>query len=270
MSCTTISWCAVLAYHGDASGSSSQVFTTSDGGTSWRQSTFPSPASGDFMPSDLSCSGTTCVTVGAIVGPYTQFKPRGPGGYSGQGVRTLAGAAYASDDGGATWSASSAPPSADSGQVTSLTCPDATKCYAATTGAVFLTRDGGQTWDRVSTSGLPGPSGSSPGWTFGAMSCATSSSCWLVGAAAPQPYPSSPTRRPGGRAARAFSIGQAQGLLASTADGGSTWALSTVPAGVGGVIDVTCPGTSTCFALGVEQTSATPSSSGVVLLTNAS
>jgi photosystem II stability/assembly factor-like uncharacterized protein len=261
MSCATISSCDVIAYDGDSSGSSTQVFTTSDGGTSWSQSPFPSPASGDFLPNDLSCTATTCVTVGSIVGPYTQFQSGSGSGYSGQGVATLAGAAYTSDDGGATWSASTAPPSADAGQVTSLTCPDATDCYAVSTGAVFATEDGGQTWAPVSTSGLPGPPGSSPGWNFISMSCATSSSCWLTGAAQPEPSSS---------ANQAFSIGQAAGLLASTADGGSTWALSTPPAGVGGVIDVTCPDTTTCFALGVEQTGPAPSDSEIVLLTNSS
>jgi len=39
---------------------------------------------------------------------------------------------------------------------------------------------------------------------------------------------------------------------------------------VGGVGDVACPDTSTCFALGVEQTGSAPSDSEVVLLTNAS
>ncbi|HXW32483.1 MAG TPA: hypothetical protein VEJ21_05260 [Acidimicrobiales bacterium] len=258
MSCATISSCAVIAYYGDSSGSSSEVFTTSDSGASWSQSTFPSPATGDFIPNGLSCTGTACVAVGSIVGPY--FQSGSGSGNRAQGVTTLAGAAYTSDDGGATWSASAAPPSANAGQVTSLTCPDATNCYAVATGAVFQTEDGGQTWGQVSTSGLPGPPGSSPGWGFIAMSCATSSSCWLTGAAQPQPPPTP----------QYFSIGQAEGLLASTADGGSTWALSTVPAGVGGVIDVTCPGTSTCFALGVEQTGSAPSQSEVVLLTNAS
>jgi photosystem II stability/assembly factor-like uncharacterized protein len=266
MSCATISSCVVVHYHGDLSGSSTQVFTTSDGGTSWSQSAFPSPASGDFLPSDLSCTATTCVTVGSIVGPYTQFQSQSASGITGQGVATLAGAAYASDDGGATWSASAAPPNADAGQVTSLTCPDATDCYAAATGAVFQTEDGGQTWSQVSTSGLPGPSGSSSGWNFVSMSCATSSSCWVTGAA----NPASPPASANPASAQAFSIGQAQGLLASTADGGTTWALSAPPAGVGGVIDVTCPDTSACFALGVEQTGSAPSDSEVVLLTNAS
>jgi photosystem II stability/assembly factor-like uncharacterized protein len=263
MSCATISSCSVIAYNADASGSSSEVFTTSDGGASWSQGTFPSPAAGYFMPSGLSCTGTTCVTVGSIVGPYTRSES-GSGGA--QGVRTLAGAAYTSGDGGATWSASSAPPNADAGQVTSLTCPDATDCYALSPSAVFQTTDGGQTWDQVSTSGLPGPSS---GWNFISMSCATSSSCWLTGAGAPANPPANSSTPPGG-AVRAVSIGQAQGLLASTADGGSTWALSTPPAGVGGVIDVACPDTSTCFALGVEQTGPAPSDSEVVLLTNAS
>jgi photosystem II stability/assembly factor-like uncharacterized protein len=264
MSCATISSCVVIAFDSDFSGSSTQVFTTSDGGASWSERPFPSPASGDFLPSGLSCTATTCVAVGSIVGPYTQFQSESGSGYTGQGVATLAGAAYASDDGGATWSASPAPPSADAGQVISLTCPDAADCYAAATGAVFETADGGQTWAPVSTSGLPGPSGSYHGWGFSSMSCATSSSCWLTGAAMPKPSASSTGQQ------QAIGIGQAEGLLASTADGGSTWALSAPPAGVGGVIDVTCPATTTCFALGVEQTGSAPSDSEVVLLTNAS
>jgi photosystem II stability/assembly factor-like uncharacterized protein len=262
MSCAAISSCAVIAYQGGFSGSSAEVFTTSDGGASWRQSAFPSPASGDFMPAGLSCTGTTCVAVGFIVGPYSRFGSRSAGA-SGQGATVLAGAAYASGDGGATWSESSAPPSAGYGQITSLTCPDATECYAAATGALFETRDGGQTWDRVSTSRLPAPSGSYHGWGFSSLSCASLSECWLTGAAMPKPHASS--------AARQFiGIGQAQGLLASTEDGGATWALSTPPARVGGVIDVSCPDTTTCFALGVEQTGSAPSDSEVVLLTNAS
>jgi photosystem II stability/assembly factor-like uncharacterized protein len=263
MSCATISSCTVIAYYGDLSGSSSEFFTTSDGGASWSESTFPSPASGEFMPSGVSCTGTTCTAVGLIVGPYTRFGS-GSGGASGQGTGILAGAAYTSDDGGATWSASSAPPSADAGQISSLTCPEASNCYAVAPGAVFETRDGGQTWDQVSTSGLPAPSASYHGWGFGSMSCASSSSCWLTGAAMPKPGASSTGRQ------QYIGIGQAEGLLASTADSGSTWALSTPPAGVGGVIDVTCPDTTTCFALGVRQTGSAPSDSEVVLLTNAS
>jgi hypothetical protein len=93
------------------------------------------------------------------------------------------------------------------------------------------------------------------------MSCASSSSCWLSGASK---LPANP------RSLRAFfSIGQAHGLLASTADGGAAWALSMPPAGVGGVADITCPDTTTCFALGIKQTGSAPSDFKVVLLTNA-
>jgi photosystem II stability/assembly factor-like uncharacterized protein len=268
MSCATISSCVVIAYDGASSASSpTEVFTTSDGGASWSQSTLPSPASGQFVPSGLSCSGTTCVAVGS----FGLWKSEsGPGGRA-QGVRTLAGAAYTSDDGGATWTASPAPP--DTGSVTSLTCPDATDCYALSSSAVFETEDAGQTWHEVSTSGLPGQTGSPSGWNLISISCATSSSCWLTGAGAPaNPPANSPTQHAtsSGQAGQALSIGQARGLLASTADGGSTWALSTAPSGVGGVIDVACPDTSTCFALGVEQTGSAPSGSEAVLLTNAS
>jgi photosystem II stability/assembly factor-like uncharacterized protein len=268
MSCATISSCVVIAYDGASSVSSpSEVFATSDGGASWSQSTLPSPAAGEFVPSDLSCSGMTCVAVGS----FGLWQSRsGPGGDEVQGIRSLGGAAYTSDDGGVTWSASPAPPNA--GFVTSLTCPNAADCYVLSASAVFETKDGGQAWAQVSTSGLPGPSGSPPGWNFISMSCATSSSCWLTGAgpaANPAVSSSTPPTASPGQAQEAFSIGQAQGLLASTADGGSTWALSTVPAGVGGVIDVACPDTSTCFALGIEQTGTAPGNSEVVLLTNA-
>lgn len=248
MSCAAISSCAVIAYLGDSSGASSAAFTTSDGGATWNRSTLPSPASGQFLPTRLSCSGTTCVAVGAT-GIY--------GGAS-QGVDLNGGAAYTSDNGGATWAASSAP---WKGLTRSLTCPGAADCYAATLGAVYQTKDGGQAWSRVSTSGLPGPSGSSARWNFLAVSCASSSSCWLSGASK---LPANP------RSLRAFfSIGQAHGLLASTADGGAAWALSMPPAGVGGVADITCPDTTTCFALGIKQTGSAPSDFKVVLLTNA-
>ena len=248
MSCATISSCVVIAYHGDSAGSSSAAFTTSDGGASWSQGPLPSLPSGQFLPTRLSCNGTTCVAVGAT------------GIYEGasQGVELHGGATYTSDDGGATWAASSAP---WKGLTRSLTCPDSADCYTATLGAVYQTKDGGQAWSRVSTSGLPGPSGSSSRWNFLAVSCASSSSCWLSGASN---LPANP------RSLRAFfSIGRAQGLLASTADGGASWALSTPPAGVGGVADVTCPGTTTCFALGIKQTGSAPSDFKVVLLTNA-
>jgi photosystem II stability/assembly factor-like uncharacterized protein len=248
MSCTTILSCVVIAYHGDSSGASSAAFTTSDGGATWSQGTLPSPASGQFVPTRLNCSGASCVAVGAA------------GIYEGasQGVYILGGAAYVSDDGGATWAASSG---LWKGLTRSLTCPDSADCYAAALGAVYQTKDGGRVWSPVSTSGLPGPSDSSSRWNFLAMSCASSSACWLSGASK---LPANP------RSLRAFfSIGQAQGLLASTADGGATWALSMPPAGVGGVADVTCPDTTTCFALGIKQVGSAPNDFTVVLLTNA-
>jgi photosystem II stability/assembly factor-like uncharacterized protein len=257
MSCGTISSCVVIVYDGASSGSSSEVFTTADGGASWSQGILTSSASVAFVPSGLSCSGTTCVTVGSL----GTWESRSGSGGRAQGVRTVAGAAYISDDGGATWSASSAPP--DTG-VISLTCSGDSDCYAISASAVYETQDGGQTWHQVRTSGLPGGPGSSSSWNFISMSCPSSSSCWLTGAGGPNnPAAAASSQRNG-----AVSIGQAQGLLASTSDGGATWALSTVPAGVGGLIDITCPDTSTCFALGVEQTGSAPGHGKAVLLTN--
>ena len=272
MSCSTISWCLVIS-PGTSSDSFTSVFTTSDGGTTWSQSTFPSAGSAEFVPSGgLSCSGSSCVTVGFYgvwqssralsasqsgnVAVKQGFNPHG-GGF----------VAYTSDDGGVMWTASTPPPN---GQwyATSLTCPDSDDCYATAfpSTALYETHDGGQTWGQVSTAELAGPSESGATWSFNSMSCASASSCWLAASAmppAPQPATNSAIHEQ-------VSIGQMEGLLASTTDGGSTWASSTLPAGVGGVIDVTCPSTSTCYALGVEQTGPAPGDSEIVLLTNAS
>jgi len=261
MSCARISSCVVVGYAGASSARSrSQIFRTSDGGVSWSQSTFPPPGSREFVPSGLSCTGTTCVAVGFFGQWHSES---GPGGRA-QGVSYLGGAAYTSDDGGARWSASSAPPVG----VSSLSCPGDTDCYALAPSAVFETEDGGQTWDQVKTSGLPGPSS---GWNFISMSCASSSSCWLTGAGTPASRPANSSAQRSsspGHALRSVSVGQARALLASTVDSGASWAVSTAPARVGGVIDVSCPNTSTCFALGAEQNGSAPGHIKVVLLTN--
>ncbi len=254
MSCATTSSCVVIAQAGASSGSYSEVFRTSDGGASWSRTAFPHSGSRVFVPSGLSCSGTTCITVGS----FGLWQSRsGPGG-SAQGFRNEGGAAYTSDNGGATWSASSVPPGAG---VMSLTCPDATDCYAMAFTAVYRTTDGGQAWSQVATSGLRS---SVSGGNFDSISCAASSSCWLAGAGAPASRPTN------SRTQHFVSIAQAKPLLASTADGGATWTVSSVPAGVGGLLDVTCPDTSTCFALGAEQDASAPGHMEVVLLTNAS
>jgi photosystem II stability/assembly factor-like uncharacterized protein len=267
MSCATNSSCVVIAYGADSSGSSSAAFTTSDGGASWSRGTLPSSKSGTFVPTGLRCSGTTCVTTGGIGLWQAGSVPAGDPDLEGHGaIDVQGGAAYTSDDGGATWSAPSAPRASRPGAnphllvARSLTCPDAADCYAIGGSTVDRTEDGGQTWHRVSTSGLPGPSGRSRGWTFFSMSCATSSSCWLSGYAIPANPPS---------IWDLSSFGQVEGLLASSADGGSTWVLSRLPAGVRAVIKVSCPDTGTCFALAVKRTGPAPSDVKVVLLTNA-
>ncbi len=254
MSCATTSSCVVMAYDGASAGSSSEVFRTSDGGTSWSRGALPPPGSLEFVPSGLSCTGTSCVAVGMLGQWESTF---GSGGRA-QGVRYLSGAAYTSDDGGATWSASPAPPAG----ANSLTCPDASRCYALSQSAVFETDDSGRTWNRLRTSGLPNASSPSSAWDFTSLACASSASCWLTGAG--------PTARPPARrsAERFVTIAQAQGLLASTVDSGATWTLSAPPPGVGGVLDVACPSASTCFALGAEHSNSAAGRMKVVLLTN--
>ena len=114
---------------------------------------------------------------------------------------------------------------------------------------VLTTSDGGATWTAESVTGLPDS-------LLASISCPAASSCWLGGTVPPA----------GGGSGTPVAIGKGQGLLAWSGDGGSTWQRATVPAGVGPITDVTCPYTTTCYALGFVPSPSGMGPGEVVLL----
>jgi hypothetical protein len=68
---------------------------------------------------------------------------------------------------------------------------------------------------------------------------------------------------PGGAGAFVISLGQAVGLVASTGDGGQSWKDAGLPKGVLAVVDISCPSSTSCYALAFQRPS---SGSGTFVL----
>jgi hypothetical protein len=138
--------------------------------------------------------------------------------------------AYTTSDGGAIWSPATAPPGAL--DMTNVQCASVSDCTAImSTGSVLAaahTADFGQSWQTEGN--LPG------GFLAeGDLSCDGTGTCLVAGYV--------PT-----------SAGHGQGAIALSADRGQTWALATVPAGVGVLQSVACTTATTCLAGGTTGT----------------
>ena len=216
--CTAIAMPHLVA----AGGGGIMSFVTSDGGKGWSQASLPAGLNG--VPDGFTCTPYgDCVVVGSDKG----F----PGGE--------AGAAY-SRDGGTTWRASTMPEG--TGNLHAVSC-SGSFCIASslvstsstTVRTIVTSSDGGATWSDVTATGLA--SDVMPFTT--SFSCATNTQCWTAGTAP----------APGG--ANAVQIGDAQGLLAQTVDGGQTWQADQLPSAVHAVMAVSCPTATDCYALAV-------------------
>ena len=130
-----------------------------------------------------------------------------------------------STDGGATWSGASVPAAA--GIETAVSCPSTTVCV--TDG--LLSTDGGATWTATPSTGLQG---------YTQISCGAVHSCVAVGVTGPYNTPA----------------------LGYSTDEGATWTLSTVPAGLNALGDVSCTSASDCMA-----TAGTNTGLGLILIT---
>ena len=244
--------------------------TTDDGGQSWTSHPAPGPLPRDFVFSDVSCTTpTSCVAVGAAPGPSTftslsMVTTNGggswsqsdlPQGFVAIGVRCFVsgtclatgwtgpaaaqGAALYSPDAGSTWVPATMPTGI--GRLGPVSCGDPSDCLvidastiASSPNVLLATTDGGKTWMRVVAGGLSLP-------LVMGVSCATASSCWVSGAVIPS-VSTSPT---------VITDGQVQDLLAVTENQGQSWqAVSVSPSlDIGAVPAVSCPDTTTCFAL---------------------
>ena len=140
------------------------------------------------------------------------------------------GVVVTTNDAGTTWSPVTAPPNALT--VTSVECASTSDCTAVVSDGISTwsahSDDFGQSWQQEG--GLPSPF--LPGDD---LSCTAGGSCLVAGYV--------PT-----------SNGHGTGAIAVSADGGQTWSLATVPAGVGVLQSAVCVSTSTCIAAGTTAT----------------
>ena len=246
LSCVTAASCVVTATNGGADCSSpavncapSLVFVTTNGGRTWSEGA-PPPG---YVPVKVRCfSGGKCISTGGARG----------------------GAAVYSSDDGVTWSLSSMPPGL--GLVGALSCSEATNCMAAADpeyappsapSVILVSHNDGRLWSSAPSRGLDLP--------VTGLSCPISSQCWASGGA----YSLAAM---GGKSLEGTPAAPTAAGLVLTTDGGQTWQTARLPKGVTGVDAVSCPSTTTCFALG-SVPSALPSSappgavlSGFVLL----
>ncbi len=146
------------------------------------------------------------------------------------GLGSSTAAVLTTEDGGALWTQASTPAGAI--VVTSVDCMDAVSCTAiADDGTAFWSAqstDFGRSWQRQGD--LP-----SVVEDPGGLSCALDGTCLVTGF--------TPT-----------AAGHGQGAIATSSDGGATWAASEVPAGTGLLQSAVCATSTSCLAGGTTST----------------
>jgi hypothetical protein len=164
-------------------------------------------------------SGVSCPTA-------TQCMAVGSNGASLPG----SGVVITTSDAGATWSAASSPQNAL--VVSSVTCASPSDCTAIVSDGTSTwsahSPDFGQSWQQEGN--LP-----SPFQPENDLTCVAGGICLDAGYV--------PTTN-----------GHGQGAVAVSADGGQTWTLASVPAGLGVLQSTACPTTSLCLAAGTTGT----------------
>ncbi len=230
LACTDLGHCVAAGFGPSAGGGPTGPAVsavTTDGGAHWVLSGLP-PTFTPRVLTGLQCpSPTACVMVGLD-----------------QSSGVDRPAAVFSTDGGGSWSPSSLPAALPTGSVWSVSCGEAASCTALVPSAApgeptsalsptqaVTTTDGGRTWQPAA----PFAGGSV---LLTALSCVGPSSCWATGEQ------------------RSSSTGPALlGAIESTADGGRTWTVATLPpagtpsALVGAVTSVACADDGSCVAL---------------------
>lgn len=245
LACTSADSCVAVASDPADQSGAAFAFATNDEGASWTSSAMPM----DFVPEGVRClSAESCVAVG-----FDQ-SPRGSSSVP-------PGAILYSTDDGASWSSATTPPNL--GPIGSLSCADTTDCVASTlrvgdpsptkmplSSEVLNSTDGGQTWSDAGASGL------SDAFVMG-LSCPAPSACWASGVVRHSTAGSGAIGSPrviiAHGVAAALKLGSnVRGFVASTSDNGQTWRIASLPQRVGGVIDIACPTTTSCFALAIS------------------
>ncbi len=208
LACSSASNCDLVA----TIAGSSEILGSTDGGATWSVVESSSLFSDDITA--ISCpSTTTCLAVGNSILSASLDAP----------------VAFATSDGGASWSSVPFPASVTHAELTGVACSAATTCTVVGSGSAstqfsnaytvaLTTTDGGASWQQgtlPATSPLPR-----------ALACPSSTTCVAAGIA-----------------------GAAEDALV-TDDGGATWSSTTLATGDSALDVVSCPTTSACFAAG--------------------
>lgn len=257
LSCPTSDGLHCLA--GGTDNGSPELLTTPDGGAHWSQQSLPAD---DGSPTQLSCvSMTECTALfTATVNPLSFGESVNENNETYLGG-TLSASIYSTSDGGLTWQQAGLPTSDVPQSVSCISSrcvvvaatPTQTVSGHITRGAVFSSADGGRTW-QVGTL----PSGFGVVWSGPSqIDCVSVSTCWATGTVvAPDP---------------AFSTGtELVSVVASSDDGGLTWQVHAIPAGVSQphLYSISCPTANQCWLAGWNGSgSVTLPSASVILST---
>ncbi len=249
VACSSSGCVSVGGSPANSSANAAAIYSSSPN-TSWSSASVPTGLPG---LADVSCENqTTCEAVGSS---------------------STSGAAMETTDSGATWTAITAPPS--SSVFASISCESPSLCVGAgslNTGGIFLDFSSGigATWLQASV-----PQGA---LTLPVISCPTSTTCYTGGYnGSTGPYLE--VTNNGGASWSFQALPQSSGVTtiesiscASVSDcvvfadntstsidyyttnGGSSWTMGTIPTGVV-VRNVSCPSTSSCFAVGYSGSS---------------
>jgi photosystem II stability/assembly factor-like uncharacterized protein len=241
LSCTTAASCVAVASDPANQSGAALAFVTNNGGATWTDSNLPS----DFVPRGFQCvSDKRCIVSGFYQSP--------------NGSATIpAGAILYSTDDGATWTTATVP--SGLGPLSSVSCGDSSDCVASFFGddgsssEIVTSTDGGESWSVASASSLP------DGLVTG-LSCPTASECWASGISGASGGSSG-----SGTIAVKLGVG-AEGIVASTTDGGQIWQSPQLPPGILMVLDIACPSDTNCYALAIRLSPSAGSPSSFVLL----
>lgn len=234
VACTSARSCTAVGQVGVTGVGPGAILTTTNG-TTWALQVVP-PGTTDVTAVDCRVDGR-CTALGVVSGVVSTLTPSHAG----------------------TWVATGRLP-APASVATALSCTDATHCWATAAqsvdvghviGAIDVTSDGGATWAPqnvpVGTGALQGID-CTPGTDTTRTATGTGASCTAVGTTA--------TVLGGARTG--------QGVVLTTANGGSRWAAAPVTAASADLLAVSCTA-GPCVAVGT--TAVTAPQAGVVILT---
>jgi hypothetical protein len=228
LSCTDATDC-VAAQKG-AFSSDDSTFSTSDAGSTWRQTSLPT----NFVPDQVQCNtDTDCAMVGSVQLTGLENVSRGE--------------ILDTTDGGSTWAVAVSPALPSSAQVMGyVDCARTIGCMASffegnvsptPSTSVVLTSSDGHTWSLASDQGLPAE------WSADGIACATASQCWLSGSQLEDQKQLGPGRI-------GIPAAFAEAVITATSTSGDSWQGEQLPPGLEAVSGMSCPTSTSCFAIG--------------------